>query len=157
CFINDGVQTGPGIPIANIEEFAARDYKPPEPISMPEARRPAAAPGRDAPAPSRGTTPAPRNAVPATPAPTTTPTPPASTTPGAKNNTRPLLSAPPPLPAPRDTARKGEVVKDAAGTEQAPPASRIASATSSSKYGVTTAKITVRTDGSAVAKATAGN
>ncbi len=35
--VSDGTQMKPDIPIANIEEFAATDYTPPEPISLPAA------------------------------------------------------------------------------------------------------------------------
>jgi hypothetical protein len=34
-YVTDGTQTKPDIPIANIEEFAAQDYAPPAPITMP--------------------------------------------------------------------------------------------------------------------------
>ena len=37
ALVTDGTQMKPNIPIANIEEFAATDYTPPKPISMPSS------------------------------------------------------------------------------------------------------------------------
>ncbi|MCD8139073.1 MAG: TolC family protein [Planctomycetaceae bacterium] len=146
-FINDGTQTKPDVPIANIEEFAAKDYQPPEPISIPgiestprdrnNGSRPEA---RSSESRSRSS---------------------GSATLGTSPTSRRTPSGPAAGAARRDPTvvedsvrRTEEVIKEAEESVRGKPQS---SADSETSGNVTTAKITIRPDRSAVARAESEN
>ncbi len=148
-FINDGTQMKPDIPIANIEEFAAKDYQPPEPISIPGLTP---REGDNSPRPeARGNGSRSRQS--------------GSASLGGSSSTPPSSRRTPsgaaagaarrdPTVVEDSLRRTDEAIKEAEQSVRVRPQSSIGSETSGN---VTTAKITVKPDRSAVARASSAN
>ncbi|MCD8352292.1 MAG: TolC family protein [Planctomycetaceae bacterium] len=151
-FINDGTQMKPDIPIANIEEFAATDYTPPEPISIPGLRPTDRNTGRESQPEARsngtrsrqnGSATLGGSSSSSTPSSRRTPSGPAAG--AARRN---------PTVVEDSVRRTDEAIKEAEESVRVRPQS---SAESQTNGNVTTAKITIKPDRSAVARATSEN